>query len=161
MIQLTPTEEIFPMKKISCIVLLCAFYGAAAAQSMVMKMQMKAPIPNICGKDVYVMMFDGQEEPVPPLSKRDIEKKLETNILFLKDKPTFKDRGTVNIVVNCKGDVVQCQIDTKTKSEVLDQQIVAVFQSLGRWNPGKLDGKKVDASKPWSFVVNNGKITMK
>lgn len=138
-----------------------AVFCSASAQSMVMKMQMKAPIPNICGKDVYVMMFDGQEEPVPPLSKKDIEKKLETNILFLKDKPTFKDKGTVNIVVNCKGDVVQCQIDTKTKSEVLDQQIVAVFQSFGRWNPGKLDGKKVDASKPWSFVVNNGKITMK
>jgi len=149
------------MKKLSFLVLLSAFGTLASAQSMVMKMQMKAPVPNICGKDVYVMMFEGQEEPVPPLSKKDIEKKLEMSVLFLKDKPAYRDKGTVNIVVNCKGDVVQCQIDTHTKSELLDQQIVAVFQSLGKWNPGKLDGKKVDASKPWSFEVVNGKVIMK
>jgi hypothetical protein len=67
----------------------------------------------------------------------------------------------VNIIINCKGEVVQCEIDNKTKYPELDNQIVAVFSSLGKWKPGKINGDRVDVSKLWSFVIENGKISIK
>jgi hypothetical protein len=66
----------------------------------------------------------------------------------------------VNIIINCEGEVVKCEIDNKTKYPEPDNQIVAVFNSPGKWKPGKLNGKNVDSSRLWSFDIVNGKITV-
>ena len=65
----------------------------------------------------------------------------------------------IGIVINCKREVVKCKMDNKTKDSELDKQIEAVFNSLGNWKAGKLDGKEVDSSRLFSFKIKNGKIT--
>jgi len=126
-------------------------------------MEVKEPIPGLCNSNnVYVLFptFKGQKEAVCPVQKDSIEKRLNNEVNFLKDKPDYNDKGMVNIIINCKGEVVQCQIDNKTKSPDLDKQIVAVFNTLGAWKPGTLDKKAVDTSRLWSFTITNGKVTL-
>jgi hypothetical protein len=66
----------------------------------------------------------------------------------------------VSIIINCKGEVVQCKIDNKSKSPVLDEQVVTVFKTLTSWKAGKLNGKEVDSLKLWSFEIKKGKLTL-
>ena len=149
------------MKKVFALAL--SFFIVYAAQAQfVARMEVKEPIPGVCdNKNVVVLMsmFKGQKEAVCPVTKDSIEKRLNAEVDFLKDKPDYSDKGMVNIIINCKGEVVQCQIDNKTKSADLDKQIVAVFNTLGAWKAGTLDKKPVDSSRLWSFTITNGKIT--
>jgi hypothetical protein len=127
----------------------------------VARMEIKEHIDGLCDeKNVYAFlpMLKGQSEAVCPVSNATIRNRLENEVVFLKDSANYEGKGMVNIIINCKGDVVKCETDNKTKSPILDQQIVAVFNSLGKWKPGKLNGEKVDSSKLWSFKIEKGKI---
>ena len=66
----------------------------------------------------------------------------------------------VGLIVNCKGELVQCAIDNKTKSSELDAQIVAVFAKLQKWTAGKVNNVPVDTSVLYSFTIENGKIVL-
>jgi hypothetical protein len=152
------------MKKLFCILLLLAMYYIVPAQ-FVAKVEIKDTdtISTLCNrKEVYALfpMFNGQEEAVCPVSKEKIEKRLNEEVAFLKENPKHKDKGMVNIMINCKGEVARCEMDNKTKNTDLDSQIVAVFNSLGEWKAGKLDGKLVDSSRLWSFEIKNGKVIL-
>ncbi len=149
------------MKKISLVVF-TLFCGLTASAQFVAKMEVKEDIPGICDKnEVYAMFpnFQGQEEAVCPVTKDEILKRLNTEVTFLKDKPKYKDKGMIGLIINCKGELVQCKMDNKTQSTELDKQIEAVFNSLGVWKAGKLNGKEVDTSKLYSFEIKNGKFT--
>jgi hypothetical protein len=130
---------------------------------MVARVEMKKKIEGICdSKNVYTLfpMFGDQKEAICSVSDSIMEERLNKEVEFLKDKPNYKDKGMVNIFINCKGEAVQCEIDNKTKSSVLDEQIVAVFKTLTTWKAGKLDGKEVDSMRIWSFEIKKGKISL-
>jgi len=57
-------------------------------------------------------------------------------------------------------ELVRYEIDNKTKSPELDNQIVAVFAELKTWTAGKINDKAVDTSVLYSFKINNGKISL-
>jgi hypothetical protein len=144
------------------LILLTAVFGLTATAQFVAKMEVKENIPGICDKnEVYVMFpsLKGQEEAVCPVSKEEILKRLNSEVKFLKDNPKHKDKGMIGLIINCKSKVVQCKMDNKTKSPALDKQIEAVFNSLGEWKAGKLDGKEVDTSRLYSFKIKNGEFT--
>ncbi|OIQ27208.1 MAG: hypothetical protein BM564_13015 [Bacteroidetes bacterium MedPE-SWsnd-G2] len=148
------------MKKIIFAVLISLLSFNASAQ-FVATMEVKEPIEGICNaKEVYALfpMLDGQEEAICPISKEEILNRLNSEVQFLKDNPKFNGKGMIGLVINCKGEVVQCEMDNKTKSAELDKQIEAVFNSLGDWLAGKLNGKTVDSSKLYSFKIKKGKI---
>jgi hypothetical protein len=150
------------MKKIISILILTSFYLTTNAQ-FAARMEVKEPIKGVCdNKNIYVVfpMFKGQEEARCPLSKKEITKRLNAEVTFLKDSSTYADKGMVNIIINCKGEVVRCEMDNKTKNPELDKEIVAVFNSLGDWKPGKINGDKVDTSKLWSFEIKDGNISI-
>jgi hypothetical protein len=141
-------------------VLICISVSA----QFVARMEVKEPIPGICNeKEVYALFpsFKGQKPAVCPVSKDDILKRLNTEVEFIKTNPDFADKGMIGLVINCKGQVVKCEMDNKTKSPELDKQIETVFNSLGAWKPGKLNGKEVDTSVLFSFNINNGTFTFK
>ncbi len=151
------------MKKIALIILLIQFSVCSHAQ-FVARAEIKEDIPGLCDKsNVYALlpMLGDQKEAVCSVQKTEIEKMLNDSVQFIKDKPGYKDKGMVSLIINCKGDVVQCKIDNKTKSPVLDEQVVNVFKTLISWKAGKLNGKKVDSIKLWSFDISDGKITLK
>ena len=126
------------------------------------ELQLEEPVEGICNmKHVYSLfpMFDGQDEAICPITKEQILTRLNTHVLFLKDNPKYKSKGMIGLLINCKGEVVQCEMDTKTKNKELDKQIEAVFNTLGKWKAGKLDGQSVDSSCLYSFKIKKGKVT--
>jgi hypothetical protein len=148
------------MKKVVLITLFTTITVINQAQ-LIARVEMKEDIPGICNKDhVYSLFngFKGQVEPVCPLSKDEILKRLNTEVTFLKDQPKYKDKGMIGMYINCKGEVLQCRMDLKTKNPELDKQIEAVFSSLGKWSAGKLDGKEVDHRELFSFKIKKGII---
>lgn len=125
-------------------------------------MEVKEPIPGLCNANqVYVLFpsFKGQQEAVCPVSEDAILQRLNSEVKFLIDNPEYDDKGMIGVVINCKGDVVQCKMDNKTKSPELDKQIEDVFNTLGEWKPGKLKRKDVDTSQLFSFVIKDGKVS--
>jgi hypothetical protein len=148
------------MAKTILILLFLVIYCASSAQFVAM-MEVKEPIPGLCNANqVYVLLsaFKGQEKAVCPVSEDVILQRLNSEVKFLIDNPEYDDKGMVGLVINCKGDVVQCNMDNKTKSPELDKQIEDVFNSLGDWKPGKLKRKDVDTSQLFSFVIKDGKV---
>ncbi|MEM7656904.1 MAG: hypothetical protein AAF399_12300, partial [Bacteroidota bacterium] len=61
---------------------------------------------------------------------------------------------------SCEGKMVRCQIDNKTQSSELDQQIVDVFSQMTDWKAGTVNGKSVDTSVLYSFEIKNGVISL-
>ena len=106
-------------------------------------------------------MLGDQKEAVCSVKESEIAKMLNDSVQYIKDKPDYNDKGMVSIIINCKGEVVQCKIDNKTKSPLLDDQVVNVFKTLTSWKAGKLNGKNVDSIKLWSFEISNGKLLLK
>jgi hypothetical protein len=149
------------MKKTLLTLIASTIYFAASAQ-FVARMEIKEDVPGICDKnECYVLFtgFKGQEKAVCPVSKDSILKRLNSEVAFLKDNPKYKDKGMIGLIINCNGKVVQCKMDNKTKSPELDKQIETVFNSLGEWRTGKLNGALVDSSELFSFKIKNGKIS--
>lgn len=149
------------MKKIVFFLLIASIYKSASAQ-FVAKMEMKEAVPGICDKDeVYALlpMLKGQEEAVCPISKADIIKRLNEEIAFIKTNPKYSDKGMIGLLINCKGELVRCKMDNETKDPELDKQIEAIFNSLGEWKAGKLNGKNVDSSWLFSFTIKKGKFS--
>ena len=134
-----------------------------ASAQFVARMEAKEPIAGVCNmKNIIVPFpnFKGQEAAVMPVSKAEIETRLNAELKFLSENPDYNDKGMIGLIVNCKGALVQCKMDNKTQSAELDQQIEAVFNSLGEWKAGKLDGKPVDTSNLFSFTIEKGKVKL-
>ncbi len=129
---------------------------------LIAELQLDEPVEGICNmKHIYSLfpMFEGQEEAICPITKEQILVRLNSEIQFLKENPKFKSKGMIDLLINCKGEVVQCKMDTKTKDKNLDKQIEAIFNTLGEWKAGKLDGQSVDSSLLYSFKIKKGKVT--
>lgn len=132
--------------------------------NMVAKLQMDEHVEGVCDNDnVYAILpfpGNGQVAAKAPKTDEQITTELNSKVTFLKDKPDYKDEGMVNIIINCKGEVVKCEIDNKTKSPELDKQIVAVFAEMKKWSAATVSGKAVDAVELYSFTIKKGKITI-
>lgn len=142
----------------------CSTTKKSTTNNMVAKMEVKEPIDGVCDNDnVYVILpflGKGQVKAVAPLSNQEITADLNSKVIYLKDKPDYEDKGMVNLIVNCKGELVSCQIDNKTKSPELDAQIVAVFSNLKIWKAAIVNNKSVDSAVLYSFTIKNGTITV-
>ncbi len=150
------------MKKV-ILVLVTMTFGLVVSAQLVAKVQLIEDIDGICNlEEVYLFfpMFDGQDEAVCPISDDSIVSLLNSEIQFLIDNPKHKDKGMIGLYINCTGEVVQCEMDINTKSAVLDAQIVAIFNSLGEWKSGKLNGSPVDTSRLYSFKIKKGVLTL-
>ena len=127
-------------------------------------MQVDEPIPGVCdnAKVLALLPFEGngQVKAQPPLIKKELSGVLNAEVAFLKDKPSYSDTGMVNLIVNCEGTMVRCQIDNKTQSPELDQQVVAVFSRMKDWKPGTYKGTPVDSSVLYRFTIENGVISL-
>lgn len=142
----------------------CATSKTSSMNNMVARMVVKEPIKGVCDNEniIAILPFpgNGQVKALAPKTKEEITEELNSKVSFLKDKPDYEDKGMVNLIVNCKGELVRCEIDNKTKSPELDSQIIAVFAELKVWTAGKVNNKSVDTSILYSFTIKNGKITL-
>ena len=142
-------------------ILLLAFLSHSVSAQFVATVQLNEDIEGLCDfEKVYALLpLKGQEEAVCSVSKPEIEDRLNA-IEYLKEHPKLKDKGMMGMLISCEGEVVQCKIDNKTSSKELDRQIEAVFAELKDWKPGKLNGRKVDSSRLFSFTIRKGKLTL-
>ena len=133
-----------------------------ANAQLIARAEIKEDIEGLCDKDnVYALLpFAGQVEASCGLRDLDIQNKLNEKVQYLKDNPKFKGKGMVQIIVNCKGEVVSCKMDNKTKDPELDKQILDVFKNLANWKAGTLDGKPVDSLVLFSFEIKKGKFVL-
>ena len=148
------------MKRLITITLVLLACHLSQAQFVAI-MEVKEPIEGVCDiNKVYTLfpMIDGQDQAICPATKAEILERLNTEVEFLKDKPKYKDKGMIGLIINCKGKVVKCEMDNETQSTELDKQVEAVFNSLGEWKAGKLNGKKVDSSRLFSFKIKKGRF---
>ncbi|MFD0975441.1 hypothetical protein [Salinimicrobium gaetbulicola] len=140
----------------------CSSTKNTGMNNIIATMQVEEPIPGVCNNSrvIAILPFlqNGQVEAQAPLTDQEIEEQLNSNVHFLQDKPDYNDKGMVNLIINCKGQMVRCEIDNKTKSTELDQQLVAVFAKLEKWKAGSINGESVDTSVLYSFTIENGKI---
>jgi hypothetical protein len=131
---------------------------------MVATMQVTEPIPGVCDNNNVIVVLplpgNGQTEAVPPKTFEEVAADLNENVPFLKSQPNFEAEGTVQLIINCQGDLVRCQINKKTKYPELDEQIVSVFANLKKWYPGTLNKRTVDTLQLVGFKVTDGKITL-
>jgi hypothetical protein len=161
------------MKKISiftfivfvfAIISSCSSTKNSGMNNMLAIMQVDEPIPGVCDNSRVIAILpipgNGQIKAQAPLTDQEIEKQLNSNLSFLRDKPDYKDKGMVNLIINCKGQMVRCEIDNKTKNPELDKQIVAVFSKLEKWEAGTINGEFVDTSVLYSFTIENGIISL-
>lgn len=152
------------MRPVQLALTICTLSLSVAAQAQfVAKMEVKEPIDGVCNNDgVYVLFpgFDGQVPAQGPLTKEEIQARLDEGLAFLNENPKFKGEGMIGLIVNCKGELVQCNMDNKTKSAELDRQIEDVFRTLTTWTPGKLNGRAVDTSILYSFKIKGGKLVL-
>ena len=149
------------MKKIILVSFAVLIYYISTGQ-LVARMQVKDSdtLTGICDRNnIYsLLIFKGQEAAVCAVSDKEIETRLNNEVTYLQQHPDHKDNGIVSIIINCKGEVIRCQTDNKTKSEELDKQILAVYATLRDWKPAKINGKKVDSVSLFGFDIKDGKI---
>jgi len=138
--------------------------GLGGMNDMVATMQVDEPIEGVCNNDRVIAILplegNGQLEADPGVSDREIENMLNEQVSFLNNQADYEDKGMVSIIVNCKGEMVRCEIDNETKNEELDKQIVAVFAKLNNWKAGSIRGESIDTVVLYSFTIEGGKITL-
>jgi len=142
----------------------CATSKNSSMNNMVARMEVKEPIKGVCDNAnvIAVLPFpgNGQVKAQAPKTNEEITEELNSKVSFLKDKPDYEDKGMVNLIINCKGELVRCQIDNKTKNPELDSQIVAVFAELKKWTAGKINNTSFDTVVLYSFTIKDGKIML-
>jgi hypothetical protein len=142
----------------------CSTPKKSSMSNMVARMEVKEPINGVCDNGNVIAILplpgNGQIKAVAPKTDEQITAELNSKVSFLKDKPDYEDKGMVNLIINCNGEMVKCEIDNKTKSSELDNQIVAIFAEMKIWTPGKINSKSVDTVELYSFTIKNGKIIL-
>jgi hypothetical protein len=129
---------------------------------MVATMEVKGPLPGACDSTkVYALVpsFGGQVEPVCPLKKDELLSRLQNEVAFLRENPKFKGKLMVNCIINCKGEMIRCEIDTKSGYPDLDSQVLKIFQSLTTWKAGTLNGNAVDCVMLYSIEIKKGIVS--
>lgn len=146
------------------LIISCTTTKHNSLNNMVARMEVKKPIKGVCDNTNVIAILplpgNGQVTAQAPKTNEELTKELNSEVNFLKDKPDYQDKGMVNLIVNCKGELVRCEIDNKTKSPELDSQIVAVFAKMKKWTAGKVKNNAVDTVVLYSFTIKNGKITL-
>jgi len=89
-----------------------------------------------------------------------ILKQLNRKVGFLKDKPNYQDKGTVELIINCRGKLSKCSMSNKTQDEGLDIQILSVFRQLKNWSPATMRARPVNSRILYNFSIKNGEITL-
>jgi hypothetical protein len=141
----------------------CKAHKPVSGAGMVARMQVNEPIEGVCDNSnvIAILPFPGNGQVKAKAPKKDDEiiTELNSRVTYLKDKATYEDKGMVSMIVNCKGEMVRCEIDNKTKSPELDNQIVAVLSEMKAWTAGTINGKAYDTVVLYSFTIKNGKFT--
>lgn len=130
---------------------------------MVATVELKEPIEGMCDPEhLYALMpffGEGQVEAVPPSTTEEMSKKVNSECEYLKNNPKFKGEGMIGFTINCNGELIKCEMDNKTTSTELDDQIIQIVKTMAAWTAGRMYDNPVDSYVIWSFSIKKGVIT--
>lgn len=144
------------MKKTSLIVLFLLSLNSFG--QMIMSADGVNP-ENVCKPgEVYFLM----EKKAKPIESMDsIKVKINREVKFAEQNPTFESNISIQFAVNCKGEVGGgFHIVKKSGNENLDNELIEFFKTIKLWNPGKIKKKDVDSWYMWRIEIKNGTITL-
>jgi hypothetical protein len=116
---------------------------------------------GLCDQDEFYSLANGlgdQQEAICPVSNEELHNKV-LQLKFLQENKKFKGKNVISVDVNCKGKVVN--VESKFKDSNLNEQIRALFFSIGNFTPGKMEGKNVDCEILYSIEIKNGTVVIK
>ena len=99
---------------------------------------------------------------IPSSNKRikKIEKELNSKIKSLKTYSSLSEERMINLVLNCKGEVLKSKIDAKKIQSDIKSEIENAFKTLRIWKEKKYNGE-IDCSILITFKIENGVIRLK
>ncbi len=89
-----------------------------------------------------------------------IEKELNSKIKSLKTYISLSEERIINLIINCKGEVLKSEIDTKKIQPDIKSEIEDAFKMLRIWKKIKYNGE-TDSSILITFKIENGVICLK
>ncbi len=140
-------------------------FGQIDGKQIAMTMKVNENVKGLCDKSkvysLYMMkQFPGSNatEGQYPMNDNELLKLLNEKVTFLKENPKYKGKISLRVIINCKGELVSCDFESKTKSDDLNNQILGVFKSLEGWGAGTFNGELVDSTKPFYLKIKAGEI---
>jgi hypothetical protein len=135
----------------------------ATAQLVAIR-EMTEPVEGICDNSkVYALFnFKGQEVQQCSMTKSEVEELLNRTVTYVRDNPKFdlQKHESVSTMVNCKGELVAVELDTK--SAEFNQQVIEAFREMeATWTAGTLNGKPVDSVDLWGIEIKKGRIVLR
>ncbi len=156
--------------KVASIMLVLLIFNACSSskksglKNMVARMQVKSPIDGVCDNNNVFVIFpipgNAQQKALPLISFEEMAIVLNEKLNFLKDNPTYTAKGTVDIVINCNGELVQCQANNKEFDEQLNKQLKELISEFKKWKPATIQNKKVDSFQFISIEIKQGKVVL-
>lgn len=146
------------MKSLITIFVIFLFYGNLFGQDktpIVMTVEGIKP-EHICVENTVYFILSQDAKPVE--SKDSIYKRLNNSIQYLKEHPKYKRKIAILHAVNCKGEFGGGIHILKPSNKELEDQLIAFFNKINEWIPGKVDGKEVDSWYMWDLVIKKGVI---
>lgn len=123
---------------------------------LVMKTEGITP-ENACKPNQVYFLLSDRAKPVEPIDS--IESRINREIRFVRENPTFESKPSVQLVVNCKGELGGGFHNvTKSGNEELDKELIEFFKTVTIWKPGKLKKKTVDSWYMWRMEIKDGYI---
>jgi uncharacterized protein (DUF2147 family) len=159
------------LRCLTTIFFLCLFhhsFGQQLAGSQVaMYTEVKEGVKDLCNSTRVYLLYMMKQFPSSnavegkfPVSETELLQLLNEKTNYLKENPKYKGKFSVRVIVNCKGELIICNLEKKTRSDDFNKQILEVFTSLKGWAPGEFNGEIVDSTKSFYFKIKNGEIQM-
>ncbi len=138
-------------------------FGQLEGKQVAVITKVNKDIEGLCDRtkvySLYIMkVFPGSNATEGQISDVELLKLLNEKIVFLKENPTYKDKFSIRVIINCNGKLVSCEFENKPKNKDLNKQILDIFNTLDGWGPGEFNGEFVDSTKLYSLRIKNGEI---
>lgn len=150
------------VKKIVGITFLLLSFIHITSQTVI-TITIKDPPPGLCDvNSIYSLYapFGNQVEAKSSSAKSEIQNLLNSKLKILKEDLKYKDKGTVTLLINCKGEVLRCTCKTHKKNEKMERELSSFFNTLSGWTAGTYHKKAVDSELCYTFKIKKGAISI-
>ncbi|MCU0422158.1 MAG: hypothetical protein MUC81_05040 [Bacteroidia bacterium] len=147
------------------VMIACSSSKKGGMKNMVARMQVKSPIDGVCDNNNVIVILpipgNAQQKALPPITFQELANLLNEKLSFLKDNPTYTAKGYINVIINCKGEMVQCLANSKDLDEKLNKELETLIGEFKQWKPATVQNKIVDSMQLISIEVNQGRLAIK
>ena len=150
------------MKKYLLLFVVGSIIPITSQAQFVAKLIVEHEFTGACDIESIYAIFGSSANSYPaacPITRDEIVTRLNSEVSYVNENQAYSDEGVVAVIINCEGKLVSCYMDRKTKNETLDNQIMAVFNTLETWKPGVMNGQKVDSTQLFNFSIRKGKFS--